>query len=121
RQQNKHLDLPPKPESHRARANDSASRPSLTSEQQAYISSGSFAGGLGIFYFMYMHATGTFFRHFWSNIYWPRMVAHARTWAWEPGNWPDFDPFKHRRNQADNTAKILLAVFVPAVVLLLFL
>lgn len=96
------------------------SAPTLTGEQRAYLSSASFAGALGIFYFAYMGVPGAFFRHFADNLAWTRMVAHARLWAWEAGDWPDFETFRRRSRQADAAAKLLLGLTVPVLLVLLF-
>lgn len=55
----------------------------LTASQQLYIASGSFGGGAGILYFLYMGVPGAFFAHPMNIVYWPHTVAHARQYAWQ--------------------------------------
>lgn len=88
-------------------------------EQATYLSSASVGGALGILYFAYMRVPGAFFSHIWDNISWPRMVANARRWAWEAGDWPDFETFRRRSQRADTAATAALAVTVPALLMLL--
>lgn len=88
-------------------------------EQAAYLSSASVGGAFGIFYFAYMGVPGAFFRHIWDNLFWPRMVANARRWAWEAGDWPDFETFRRRSQRADTAATVVLTVSLPALLVLL--
>lgn len=93
----------------------------LTSEQNQYLDGYSVGAGWGLIYYIYMSATGVFFRHLPANFVWTNVMRQARRQVWENGEWANFDEFKAKNDQIDKSATAAMVVGLPLVILLIIL
>lgn len=89
----------------------------LTSEQQAYIDSPSWAASFGLAYFIFMGTPETFFRHLIPNLNYIHYIQHGRQQAWRARHWPTFDQFKTKNDQLDQLAKTTISIITTLAII----